>query len=315
MNRISVLVPVYYNEGSLKALYDRFLQLEKKLEGQAELELVFVDDGSRDNSRSILRDLANKDPGRVRLILLSRNFGSTNAILAGLHYTTGDCVAIISADLQDPPEIIEDMYAKWLNGDQTVMAVREKREDSFLDRLFSNISYSIFRKLAIKDFPKGGFDFVLIDKRIKDIIIDINERNTNLMGLIVWIGFRQSEIFYTRKARVHGSSRWTFWKKFKYFIDSILAFSYAPMRFMSASGLILALLGIAYAALIVILRLINGVAVAGWTTLMVIVLVLFGFQFVFMGIIGEYIWRTLDESRLRPSFIISEIIGVESNSE
>jgi len=315
MNRLSVLVPVYYNEGSLEALYDRFLQLEKKLEGQAELEIVFVDDGSRDNSRKILRDLAEKDPIRIRLIFLSRNFGSTNAILAGLHYTTGDCVAIISADLQDPPEIIEDMYAKWLSGDQTVMAVREKREDPFLDRLFSRFSYAVFRKLALKDFPKGGFDFVLVDKRIRDIIIDINERNTNLWGLIVWIGFRQSEIFYTRKARVHGSSRWTFWKKFKYFIDSILAFSYAPMRFMSASGFILALLGILYAALIVILRLINDVAVPGWTTLMVIVLVLFGFQFVFMGIIGEYIWRTLDETRMRPSFIISETINVESNTD
>jgi dolichol-phosphate mannosyltransferase len=315
MNRLSILVPVYYNEGSLEALYDRFLQLEKKLDGQAEIEIVFVDDGSRDNSRKILRDLAEKDPVRIRLIFLSRNFGSTNAILAGLHYTTGDCVAIISADLQDPPEIIEDMYLKWLRGDQTVMAVREKREDPFLDRLFSRFSYAVFRKLALKDFPKGGFDFVLIDKRIRDIIIDINERNTNLWGLIVWIGFRQSEIFYTRKARVHGSSRWTFWKKFKYFIDSILAFSYAPMRFMSASGFILALLGIAYAALIVILRLINDVAVPGWTTLMVIVLVLFGFQFVFMGIIGEYIWRTLDETRMRPSFIISEKINVESNTE
>lgn len=307
MNRLSILVPVYFNEGTLEALYEKFLDTEKALEGKAELEFVFVDDGSLDGSREILRGLAASD-GRVRLIFLSRNFGSFNAILAGLGHVTGDCTAIISADLQDPPEMIPGMFEKWESGVQTVMAVREKRKDPILSRLFSNFSYAVIRKIALPDFPKGGFDFVLIDRKVRDIIVDIGERNTSLMGLIAWVGFRQSEILYTRGKRGGGRSMWTFWKKFKYFIDSILAFSYAPMRIMSATGSILGFLGLLYAVVLIVYRFTFGVSVPGWTTLMVVILVLFGIQFLFLGVVGEYIWRTLDQVRNRPAFIIDEKI-------
>jgi glycosyltransferase involved in cell wall biosynthesis len=309
MKRLSVVVPVYYNEGTLEILYERLCAMHEPLADRAHLEIILVDDGSGDRSREILEGIAARDPGRVRIVLLSRNFGSFNAILAGLAYTTGDCIAIISADLQDPPEMIPTMYERWEAGDRTVMAVREKREDPLLARLFSNISYAILRRLALRDFPKGGFDFVLVDRQVRDIIVDMGERNTFLMGLIVWVGFTQSQIHYTRRGREDGESRWTFWNKFKYLVDSILAFSYAPMRFMSAIGFILAFLGLCYALFLIIQRLTFHVDVPGWTALMVVVLVLFGFQFVAMGVTGEYIWRTLDEVRRRPAFIVDRVIG------
>lgn len=309
MKRISVVIPVYYNESTLGTLHERLCKLEEQLAAKARLEIVFVDDGSKDRSREILERLAGQDPARVRVIFLSRNFGSFNAILAGLHYATGDCIAIISADLQDPPEMIPDMFARWEAGDRTVMAIREKREDPLLTRIFSGLSYSILRRLALPDFPKGGFDFVLIDRRVRDIIVDMGERNTSLMGLIAWVGFTQSHLSYTRRSREGGQSRWTFWKRVKYLIDSILAFSYAPMRIMSTMGFILAFLGLCYAVFIIVQRLTLHIAVPGWTALMVVVLVLFGFQFVAMGVTGEYIWRTLDQVRRRPAFIVERVIG------
>jgi glycosyltransferase involved in cell wall biosynthesis len=201
LKRLSVLVPVYYNEATLEALYKRLLNLEGQFSEDVRLELIFVDDGSGDGSRQLLTEFSRRDPDRVKLVFLSRNFGSFSAILAGLHYATGECIAIISADLQDPPEMIPEMFAQWRAGNQTVMAVREKREDPFLARLFSKFTYAVIRRFALHDFPKGGFDFVVIDRKIRDIIVDIGERNTFLMGLIVWVGFRQSEILYTRQAR------------------------------------------------------------------------------------------------------------------
>ena len=311
MKRLSIVIPVYYNESTLETLHKRLLKLEGNFSDKVQLEFVFVDDGSGDKSREVLTEIAQKDPSRVRLVFLSRNFGSFNASLAGLHYATGDCIAIISADLQDPPEMIPKMFEQWRAGNQTVMALREKREDPFLSRVFSKLTYAILRKLALPDFPKGGFDFVLIDRRIRDIIVEMGERNTFLMGLIVWVGFRQSEVFYTRQTRAGGRSRWTFGKKVKYFIDSLLAFSYAPMRIMSLTGVIIGLLGIGFAIFFVIEKLSFGIAVPGWTALMVTVLVLFGFQFLSMGVIGEYVWRTLDEVRRRPAFVVEKVVGLE----
>ena len=315
MKRLSILVPVYCNEETLEHLYEKFLEVEKRLSNKARLEFVFIDDGSRDRSRDLLKKLHTKDPDKVRLIFLSRNFGSFNAILAGLNHVDADCTAIISADLQDPPSMIVDMYESWEKGEQTVMAVRKDRKDPFFSRIFSAFSYALLRRLALPEFPKGGFDFVLIDRKVRDVLVNIGERNTSLMGLIVWVGFRQSEVMYTRGVRGGGKSMWTFWKKVKYFIDSILAFSFAPIRTMSAIGSVLGILGIAYAILLIIGKFTFGIAVPGWTALMVAILVLFGIQFISLGVIGEYIWRTLDEVRDRPAFIVDELIETDRESD
>jgi dolichol-phosphate mannosyltransferase len=277
------------------------------------LEIVYVDDGSGDGSREILRKFVDEEDGIV-VAKLSRNFGSFNAILAGLSLARGDCIAVISADLQDPPDRIVELYDCWERGDQIVMATRAARQDSFVSRTIARLAQSMIRRWALSNMPKGGFDFVLIDRKVRDILVDLGERNTSLMGLIVWLGFRQSTIEYVRRERPAGRSRWTFWKKFKYFVDSILAFSYAPIRSMSLVGVILALIGFVYGLTLVILKLTRGIDVPGWTTLSVIVLFLFGFQFLFMGMMGEYLWRTLDETRHRPAYIIDEVVQKSSES-
>ena len=309
MKRLSVVVPVYFNQETLVDLHARISEQEQGLAGRAKLEIVYVDDGSGDDSREILRTLAASD-SRIRLVFLSRNFGSFTAILAGLHYATGDAIAIISADLQDPPEMIPIMFEKWEGGDKTVLAVRENRMDSWGARLFSKMAYVIIRRMALPTMPKGGFDFVLVDRQVRDVLVQIGERNTSLMGLILWVGFQQSQIPYTRCERGGGTSRWTFGKKFKYLIDSLLAFSYIPIRFMSGIGVVIGGIGFVYAIMLVVMRFFKAVDVPGWTALMVVTLVLFGFLFLSLGVIGEYLWRTLDESRSRPVFIVSETIGV-----
>jgi glycosyltransferase involved in cell wall biosynthesis len=315
LKRLSVVIPVFFNGPTLEQLHQRLLKLEGSISNDVRLEIIFVDDGSGDNSRQVLAEIARMDPCHTRLVFLSRNFGSFNAILAGLHYATGDCTAIISADLQDPPEMIGAMYEQWQAGNQTVMALREKREDPLMTRLFSKITYAVLRKLALRDFPKDGFDFVLLDRKIINIIVGMGERNAFLMGLVVWVGFKQSQLFYTRQTRAIGRSRWTFAKKVKYFIDSLLAFSYAPIRIMSVSGIVIGFLGLCFAVFLVILRLLFRITVPGWTALMVTILVLFGFQFLALGVIGEYLWRTLDEVRHRPAFIVDKVIGWESEEQ
>jgi len=310
LKKLSVVVPVYFNQETLEALHAQLQELTTHLPDDVVLEFVFVDDGSADDSRAILRAMAARDK-RVRLVFLSRNFGSFTAILAGLNYASGDCTAIISADLQDPPGMIPQMYGRWLAGDKTVMAVRAKREDSWGARLFSSMAYSLLRRMALPTMPKGGFDFVLIDRQVKGVLIRTGERNTSLMGLIVWAGFRQSQIPYTRRERAGGKSRWNFGKKLKYLIDSLLAFSYVPIRLMSAVGIIIGSAGFLYALVLIVMRLFQTFDVPGWTALMVVTLVLFGFLFLSLGIIGEYLWRTLDESRSRPVFIVEETVGIE----
>ncbi len=170
MKRLSVVVPVYFNQETLVDLHARISEQEQGLAGRAKLEIVYVDDGSGDDSREILRTLAASD-SRIRLVFLSRNFGSFTAILAGLHYATGDAIAIISADLQDPPEMIPIMFEKWEGGDKTVLAVRENRMDSWGARLFSKMAYVIIRRMALPTMPKGGFDFVLVDRQVRDVLL------------------------------------------------------------------------------------------------------------------------------------------------
>ncbi len=307
MVKLSIIIPVYYNEQNIPFLFDK-LSEEILLNQNYEHELIFVDDGSGDNSYEELVKLRNKH-SRVKIIKLSRNFGSHTAILAGLTYASGDCATVISADLQDPPEIINRMFDKWKEGNKVVLAVREDREESFTQKLFSNTYYKMMKRYALSNMPEGGFDCFLIDRKIVDILKSIEEKNTTLMGQILWAGFKTEKIYYIRKERELGKSRWTLAKKIKLFIDSFLAFSYAPIRFMSFIGIIVSLLSFLTGGYLIINKLVNGVDVQGWTSLMVIFLFVAGIQMVMMGIIGEYLWRNMDEARKRPVFIIDEKVG------
>ncbi|HEX7320803.1 MAG TPA: glycosyltransferase family 2 protein [bacterium] len=303
---ISVIVPVFYNAGTLRTLLSR---LDKVADGfpKAIFEFIFVEDGSGDDSYKVLSEMAEKDK-RVRIVKLSRNFGSFSAILAGLCCARGECAVTISADLQDPPELIPELVEKWLTGSKVVLAIRRKREEPWFIKLPARLYYTLIRAFAIADMPIGGFDFVLLDRAVIEVIKKMDEKNTSLMGLILWTGFNRSVIHYDRQKRPADRSRWTFTKKMKYFIDSFVAFSYFPIRFCSALGLIIALFGLAGICFVVIRKMLYGYAIVGWASLMTIVLLLGGVQLVILGVIGEYIWRTLDASRNRPQFIIDEII-------
>ncbi|MBF0480606.1 MAG: glycosyltransferase family 2 protein [Desulfovibrionaceae bacterium] len=304
MSKLSIVIPVYFNAPSLPELHSRIRALVEKDRG-LELEIIFVDDGSGDDSFVVIRQLAAADP-QVVGIRLSRNFGSFNAILAGLIHATGDCVAIISADLQDPPELISDMVDHWRKGVKVVMAVRERREENALKVLCARIYYYFFRIMINKDMPIGGFDFVLIDRLVANALCAMREKNTTLMGLILWAGFSREMLYYVRRERKHGTSRWTIGKKIDYFIDSFLSFSKTPLRFFSLLGLsasAFALFGIIY---VIVASAWGLMDVAGWPSLMVVTLLFFGITLSSVGIIGEYVWRALDESRNRPSFLVEE---------
>jgi polyisoprenyl-phosphate glycosyltransferase len=301
----SILVPIYFNELNIPYTVPRLKNLQKLLPDY-DLEFVFVDDGSKDNSFNLLMRERELD-SRIKVIRLSKNFGSMSAIQAGLEYVSGDCIGIIAADLQDPPELFETMVKEWEQGKKVVMATREDRDESWSQKLFSNTYYRLMRKYAISEYPKGGFDFVLIDKQVASELINIKEKNTNIMSLIFWLGHERATIPYVRQKREHGKSKWTMSKKIKLFVDSFVSFSFVPIRFMSMIGFITALFSFIYGIFVLINSLIGNVNVQGWTTLIALITFLLGLMMLMLGIIGEYLWRILDETRKRPGYIIDEV--------
>jgi len=303
--KFSIIVPIYFNELNIPHTIPRLKNLQNLLP-QYELEFIFVDDGSKDNSLQLLLD-ARKEDKRIKVIKLSRNFGSMAAIQSGLHFATGHCIGIISADLQDPPELFADMIKSWEKGNKVVLATRSDREDSFTQKMFSNSYYYLMRKFALKGYPMGGFDFVLIDRQVAQELIDINEKNTNIMSLIYWLGHQQDTFSYVRQQRKFGKSKWTLSKKIKLFIDSFVSFSYAPIRFMSLIGFLTAGLSFIYGIFVIINAILGTVTIQGWTTIVALITFLLGMIMIMLGIIGEYLLRILDESRKRPSFIIDEV--------
>jgi polyisoprenyl-phosphate glycosyltransferase len=315
LSRVSIVVPVYCNAASLPDLHQRLTAIAEKAPEHA-FQFVFVDDGSTDASWEALRGLAAGDE-RVKLVKLSRNFGSNQALLAGLANAEGDAIATLAADLQDPPELLPEMLREWQAGRKVVLAARRNRFDPGLTNAFADAFYALFRRFAISSMPRRGFDFFLIDRSVCELVNRIQENNTYLMGLILWMGFDPACVYYDRPARKtgYGTSQWTGRKKVKYFVDSFVAFSYAPLRAASLLGLGIAALGVLYALLVIVLRLTRGFEVQGWASLMVALLVLSGVQLFVTGVLGEYLWRTLDETRKRPRFIVEEVRAANQAAE
>jgi glycosyltransferase involved in cell wall biosynthesis len=278
----------------------------------SEFEFVFVDDGSRDDSFEILSAASKVDP-RVCAIRLSRNFGSNIGILAGLAHANGEAVAVISADLQDPPEMIVEMVAAWREGVDVVLAARGSREDPWLSRTLANTFNLLFRKLAFPDFPPGGFDFMLVSRRVVQILVRMSEKNSYVFGQVMWVGFQRRVLYYHRAERDGGRSRWTLTRKVKYFIDAFAAFSYVPIRLASVLGFLMAFAGVGYALILTALLLANVAFDSGHAAIVITVLIGSGVQLVIVGMIGEYLWRVLDEARNRPLYIIDTTTDATSS--
>jgi dolichol-phosphate mannosyltransferase len=310
---VSVVVPVYYNAESLQELYQRIgtaLDSAKV----SDWNITFVDDGSGDSSRAVLNELVTTRDN-VRVIHLSRNFGSFDAITAGLTCAEGRCVVVISADLQDPPEKLPEMIGHWRDGKKLVLATRESREDPLTSRIFSWLFYRLFRLLVSKEMPTGGFDFFVLDSHIAQLLASHAEKNTMMPAALLYFGFERVVIPYHRAARVHGSSRWTFWRKFKLMYDAILSNSYVPMRLMTSIGALGVAVAIAYFIVILVYRAMNGDMPRGWASLMTVALFFHSLTLMSVGIVGEYVWRTFDAARKRPQFVIDRWIQSKAMAE
>lgn len=304
----SIVIPVFCNQGSLIKTYSKLQEEVIRNNPSLSYEIIFIDDGSYDSSFDELIRLRAQDPEHVKLIKFTRNFGQVAAITAGYQHAQGRCVINISADLQDPPALINEMLDSYCNGNcDIVICTRESRDETAFRTITSKIFYKIMNKLTFPNMPVGGFDFVLISDKVKNIILSKQEANPFWQGQIMWTGFNIKFIPYNRAKREIGTSKWTTSKKIKYLIDGIMAYSYFPLRIMSFSGIIISLLGFLYAIYIFFARIFGSVPIQGWAPLMIIILVLSGIQMLMLGIVGEYLWRTLDQVRNRPPYVIEKI--------
>lgn len=305
MSKISIVVPVYYNSDTLMDLYE---DMKAKILGViGEYELVFVDDGSGDNSWEIMQQIQAMDDN-VHCVKLSRNFGEHAALLAGLSVCTGDCAVTKQADLQEDSSLILEMYDSWKRGNKVVLAVRRSRDESKIKVLFANMYYLLIRKFVNKNMPVGGCDCYLIDRKVIEVLQLLDEKNSSLTLQVMWAGFQTDYVYFDRKNREKGKSRWTLSKKIKLVVDSMMSFSYVPIRLMTFVGIIFNLCAVALFISVLVEFFTVGTPVAGWSSLMCVILCSFGLVLLMLGILGEYIWRALDAARKRPPFIIDEDI-------
>ncbi|MCI5740293.1 MAG: glycosyltransferase family 2 protein [Lachnospiraceae bacterium] len=305
MEKLSIVVPVYYNEENLKPLYEDLK--EKVLEKlDCAYEIVFVNDGSKDGSYEVMQELAAMDEN-IKLVNLSRNFGEHLATLAGMAECTGTVAVRKAADLQEPSEMILEMLEKYRAGAKVVLAVRKDREEPLSQKMFSKIYCWMMRKFALANMPQGGFDTYMISRQVIDILVEISEKNAPLTEQVLWSGFESEKVYYVRQKREIGKSGWTLSKKIKLTVDSLISFSYFPIRCVSVVGA-LSILGTIIGGIVILVEHFMGrITVEGYTTIVLLILLAFGIVMLTLGVMGEYIWRILDEVRNRPSYIVDKV--------
>jgi polyisoprenyl-phosphate glycosyltransferase len=301
---VSVVVPVYregegifQNVGRLTAILDRH-------KADFLYEVVLVNDGSPDDSLQQIEKLQRDRPEVIGVVNFLRNFGQVSAILAGLARAKGDCIVVISADLQDPPELIPAMVDKWRTGNKTVLAIREARKDNWTARVPSRIFYSAMQRYAFGSLPRGGFDFYLLDRTVAERVLASPEPNSFMQGRILYASGPVVQIPYTRQNRSSGVSSWPFSKKLKYFIDGFTGYTFAPIRLMSITGISSSVVGIALSGVLAAQWIFFGIQPRGWTVILAAALILQGAQMLMTGVLGEYVWRTLDQVRNRVPYIV-----------
>lgn len=303
----SVVLSVFNEESNLRALYERLNSVAAT--EPMRWEFIFVDDGSDDRSYEILKELHAQDR-RVKALRFSRNFAGHATLVAGLREARGDCAVLMASDLQDPPELISDLLRRWRDQYHVVWAARRGRKDPFLRRTSANFYYALIRRLALPNYPaQGTGSFCLISRPVIDAFNLLGERNRVTFELIAWCGFASAEVPYERPARLHGVQKWTFQRNVKAALDSLLALTSAPIRWISLFGLGVAFVSFLLALYIFVRAVFFGFQTTGWASLMVSVLFLGGTQLFCMGFLGEYLWRILQECRQRPLYLLRERLG------
>jgi glycosyltransferase involved in cell wall biosynthesis len=298
---LSVVAPVYNEE----ELIDAFVERASAAVADYDYELILVNDGSADSTPQRLDRIAELDP-RVRVVHLSRNFGHQAALTAGLEHAIGDVVAMIDADLQDPPELIRDMVAQWRDGADVVYAVRREREGETAFKLATaSLFYKLFRKLAQVDLEPNSGDFRLLDRKALDALLSMTERSRFLRGMTVWVGFTQTAVSYERDARTAGETKYTLRKMLRFSLDAIASFSHLPLQLATYIGLISATIAFILIPVVVALHF-AGSYLPGFGSLTIAILLLGGIQLIALGVIGEYVGRIYDEVKHRPLYIVRE---------
>jgi dolichol-phosphate mannosyltransferase len=305
---ISVVVPIFNEEENLPGLRER---MTKALDSTDDSwELICVNDGSRDRSLPILREMHQQDP-RIKVINLSRNFGHQPAVTAGIHHAHGDCVVLIDGDLQDPPEVIPQLVAKWKEGNQVVLAERSSRAEGGARGIGFRLFYPIFRRISdLPSAPDAGI-FGLMDRRVIDEFNKLPERNRFIPGLRSWLGFTQGSVLYDRNERAHGKPKQTLRKLVRYAMDGMISFSYKPLRVATYLGFLVSIAAFGLGLFYVVTFFTMRKPVTGFTTTIVSVLFLGGVQLISIGILGEYIGRIYEEIKQRPLYVVQEKIGID----
>jgi glycosyltransferase involved in cell wall biosynthesis len=299
----SLVIPVYRNEANLDRLLDAMVWMGERTAG--ELEVVFVVDGSPDRSFEILRERLPRLGLRTQLLSLSRNFGSFAAITAGLQHARGEVFAVMAADLQEPPELTEQIFQILRAGEaDVVFGVRSRRADPWLSGAASNLFWWLYRRFVIPDMPPGGVDMFGCNRVVRDRLVEFRESNTNLIALLFWLGYRRRYVVYERRERLEGKSAWTFKKKLRYAFDSIFNFTDLPIYILLYGGLLAFLLACAGTVVVTAAKLAGDVPVPGYTPIVLAVMFFGALTSLGFGIIGQYLWLTLQNTRRRPNFVV-----------
>ena len=303
----SIIIPVFFNEGSLRDIAASIRQEVFEPMSDKEGEMVFVDDGSRDGSYEVLRELQRSHPSDIRIIKLSRNFGQVNAIWCGLEHSNSTIVTL-SADGQEPVELVAQMLRKHFDeGFEVVLARRDSRDETLFRRLTSRVVYTAMKILSNEEMPVGGFDIVLLGKKAKYALLKMYQPHTYFQVRVLDLGFKRAWIGYHRCDRKHGKSRWTLARKFTTMLDGVLGHSYIPIRMMSVIGGGLSILSLGCASFFLINYLVHGHTIKGWTPIILSILFVGGVQMMMIGMLGEYLWRVLAQVRQTPPYVIEEV--------